>query len=251
MTAKLTRRDFLKFSFISLAAIVSACAKVLSKPDETATPVQTATLDTTPKTYAPDDPHILYTGRIDFTDPQKPGFSAPGVYIQARFRGTSAFVMLQDEFKYGTLRNYYDAVIDEAIVVKIAPVKTGTMKYPVASGLPYGEHTLTLIKRTEASIGSCRFLGFEFDGGILPAPAAPSRRAARRRRSVRVPRARAARSSRPVDPSPATPSRREPAPPSPPRARVDRSPQSWRPSAGQRSKPCAGCGSQRSARSSR
>jgi lysophospholipase L1-like esterase len=176
MTTKLNRRGFLKVSFIGLAAIVSACAKVLNKPAGTATPVPTPTLDITPKTYAPDDAHILYTGRIDFTDPQKPKFSAPGVYIQARFRGTSASVMLKDEFKYGTSRNYYDAVIDDATVVKIAPDMGGTTKYPVASGLPYGEHSLTLVKRTEASVGSCQFLGFEFDGEILPAPAAPARR---------------------------------------------------------------------------
>ena len=37
--------------------------------------------------------------------------------------GTSAAVLLQDEFRYGTTRNYYDAVIDGATVVKIAPAK--------------------------------------------------------------------------------------------------------------------------------
>ena len=175
MSVKLTRRGFLKVSFIGLAAIASACTRALNKPAGTATSVSTVTLDTTPKPYAPDDPNILYTGRIDFSDPKKPIFSAPGVTIQARFHGTSATVMFQDEFAYGTNRNYYDAVIDDTTVVKIAPEKTVT-KYPVASGLPYGEHSLTLVKRTEASIGSCQFLGFEFDGGILPAPAALPRR---------------------------------------------------------------------------
>jgi hypothetical protein len=45
-----------------------------------------------------------------------------------------------------------------------------------ASNLPNTEHTLTLVKRTEASIGSCQFLGFELGGELLPAPARPARR---------------------------------------------------------------------------
>ena len=162
-------------TFISMAAIISACAKILNQPAKTATPIATATQDITLRSYAADDPDILYTGRIDFSDPKKPKFSAPGVSIQARFRGTSASVMLQDEFKWGTYRNYFDAVIDDTSVVKISPEKSVT-KYAVASGLPYGEHTLSLVKRTEASVGSCQFLGFEFTGASLPAPAKPARR---------------------------------------------------------------------------
>jgi hypothetical protein len=46
VSAKLTRRGFLKLSFIGFAAIVSACAKVLNKPVLTATPASTATVDT-------------------------------------------------------------------------------------------------------------------------------------------------------------------------------------------------------------
>jgi hypothetical protein len=42
--------------------------------------------DTTARVYAPDDTDILYTGRIDFSDPAKPQYSAPGVSMQARFR---------------------------------------------------------------------------------------------------------------------------------------------------------------------
>jgi hypothetical protein len=175
MTLKITRRSFLEIASISMAGLLAACSKVFSGFTKTATPAASATPDVSLHTYAADDPNILYTGRIDFTDPKKPWFSAPGVYIQARFRGTSAAVMLQDEFIWGTNRNYYDAVIDDTTVVKIVPEKSVT-KYPVATGLPYGEHTLTLVKRTEASIGSCQFLGLEFTGQILPAPARPVRR---------------------------------------------------------------------------
>ncbi len=176
MTKRISRRGFLE---LSLTTFISACAPKLAAP--TATPTadllgtETRLADISPKVYAPDDPNILYTGRIDFSDPKAPKFSAPAVYIRACFRGTGAAVMLADEFKWGTNRNYYDAVIDDNTVVKIAP-EQGVSRYEVASGLPNAEHTIMLVKRTEASIGYSKFLGFEFAGEILPPPQRPARR---------------------------------------------------------------------------
>jgi len=41
--------------------------------------------DTTPKTITPDDTaHLFYSGRIDFTDPTKPTFAAPGALVACR-----------------------------------------------------------------------------------------------------------------------------------------------------------------------
>jgi lysophospholipase L1-like esterase len=176
MNLKISRRDFLG---LSLVGILSACTpKSLGKPTSipTATfPGPTATFDTSPHTYSADDPGILYSGRVDFSDAKKPVFSAPGVVVKANFHGTGAAVLLQDEFKYGTSRNYYDAVIDGTTVVKIAPEQAVT-RYEVAVDLPEADHTLALVKRTEASIGKCTFLGFEFAGLIGPAPFRPVRR---------------------------------------------------------------------------
>jgi lysophospholipase L1-like esterase len=176
MTKRISRREFLE---LSLTTFISACVPKLAAP--TATPTtdlsgtETRLADTTPRLYAPDDPNILYTGRIDFSNPKEPKFSAPGVYIRARFRGVAVVVELEDEFKWGTNRNYYDAVIDDDTVVKIAP-EQGVTLYEVASNLPNAEHTITLVKRTEASIGYSKFRGFEFDGEILPPPERPARR---------------------------------------------------------------------------
>jgi lysophospholipase L1-like esterase len=174
MVAKISRRDFLG---LSLVTVLSACTFKSTSPGTPTVTVTrpTAIPDTTPRVYAPDDSNILYTGRIDFSDPKQPKFSAPGVTILARFRGTAAVVMLEDEFKWGTYRNYYDAVIDGTTVVKVAPEKSVT-RYEVASGLPNTEHTLSLVKRTEAGIGSGKFLGFEFAGEMLPPPVRPARR---------------------------------------------------------------------------
>ncbi len=159
MPYHMTRRNFLELSLLSL---VSACSG-------------SSSTDTSSRTYAPDDPDIQYTGRIDFSDARAPKFSAPGVYLKARFRGTSAAVMLEDEFKWGSNRNYYDVIIDDAPVVKLTPERMVT-RYEVASGLENKEHSITLVKRTEASIGYCKFLGFEFAGEILPAPKRRTRR---------------------------------------------------------------------------
>jgi lysophospholipase L1-like esterase len=132
--------------------------------------------------YDADDENIAYTGRIDFSDAKAPRFSAPAVTIRASFSGTSVSVKLADEFRWGR-RNYFDIVIDEektaddgsslAIHLKLSPIM-GQTEHQVVSGLPAGEHSVTLVKRTESSIGYSDFLGFGFDGPILekPAPAA-------------------------------------------------------------------------------
>ncbi|MBN2084064.1 MAG: hypothetical protein JW748_02480 [Anaerolineales bacterium] len=176
MTKRISRREFLG---ISLTAVLSACAPKLAPPAATPTAdfsaTETRLADTTPRVYAPDDPNILYAGRIDFSGPKKPKFSAPGVYIRARFRGTGVSVLLEDEFKWGTNRNYYDVLIDGGPAVKIAP-EMGVERYEAASGLPNAEHELTLVKRTEASIGYSKFLGIEVAGEILPPPVRPMRR---------------------------------------------------------------------------
>jgi lysophospholipase L1-like esterase len=176
VTKRISRREFLQ---LSLTTLLTACTPQLAAATATPTPdtagTRTRLADTTPHTYAPDDPGILYTGRIDFTDAARPKFSAPGVYLRARFRGTGAAVMLRDEFKWGTSRNYYDAIIDGGIAVKLAPEQTAA-RYEIAAGLPNGEHLLELVKRTEASIGWGQFLGFEFAGEILPPPERPARR---------------------------------------------------------------------------
>ncbi len=174
MDHRISRRDFLG---LSLVGILSACtAKPTYLPTPTVTiPRPTATFNSSPHTYAADDPGILYSGRIDFSDLKKPVFSAPGVAVQANFHGTGAAVLLEDEFRGEPNRNYYDAVIDGATVVRIAPERA-VSRYQVAVDLPEADHTISLVKRTEASTGKCTFLGFEFSGSILPAPSRPARR---------------------------------------------------------------------------
>lgn len=120
--------------------------------------------------YGADDSRIRYVGRIDFSRPESPRFSAPGVHVTLRFEGTSVSVMLKDEFKWGSERNFYDATLDGERVAVISP-EQGTTRYEIARGLEHAEHTLTLTKRTESSLGYGIFQGVEVEGELLdPTP---------------------------------------------------------------------------------
>lgn len=144
-----------------------------STPPATEPPMQ----DTTLRSYDSDDQNIQYTGRIDSSNPKLYRFSGNGTYITARFKGTGVSASLKDEFRYGKYRNFYDAILDGVIVKKVAPDPTlDSPVYAIASDLPYGEHQITLVRRTEPTVGLGFFLGFQFAGEILPPPARPAHR---------------------------------------------------------------------------
>src|SRR5690349_14029932 len=84
--------------------------------------------------YAADDKNIQYTGRIDFSNPKQPRFWTAGVYIQAKFKGTSCEIVVNDEMLWGTSHNYLAVIIDgkEPVKIKLS-AKANTLK--VAEGL--------------------------------------------------------------------------------------------------------------------
>lgn len=131
--------------------------------------------DTAIRTIAPNDTaHVLYSGRIDFTDPTKPTYSAPGVTVTARFTGNSVSVKFQDSGQ-----NFLSVIVDGKQTFIVNPI-SGKTNYAVAPdptnsvpALAYGDHTVVFAKRTEASAGPVTFLGFDVGGPLLPAPAGP------------------------------------------------------------------------------
>ncbi|SFS74333.1 SGNH/GDSL hydrolase family protein [Mucilaginibacter polytrichastri] len=124
--------------------------------------------------FAANNPKIQYTGRIDFTNPLKPRFWSPAVYVQARFKGTSCTIMLNDEVLYGTTHNYIEVVIDNQKPVRLQTNgKTNVIK--AAENLPYGVHTITICKDTESGIGYLEFTGIKC-AELLSLPAKPSRK---------------------------------------------------------------------------
>ena len=121
--------------------------------------------DTTTREVLPTDERIRYTGRIDFTDEEQPTFSSPGVYEEMRFRGDAVTVRIKDQYQDGK-NNYYDVFIDDQEPIKLIPQRR-VFEYPIDVDLEYGEHTVTVAKRTEATIGWGKFLGFRVNGQII------------------------------------------------------------------------------------
>lgn len=110
--------------------------------------------------YKADDPHIKYVGRIDFSNPLAPRFWNPGVYIQAKFRGTSLEISVNDETLYGVTHNYLEIAIDDNKPFRIQTTgKTNLIK--VADDLSPGVHTVTFCKDTESGIGYIEFVGLK------------------------------------------------------------------------------------------
>src|ERR1700744_941292 len=62
--------------------------------------------------FGADNSNIRYTGRVDFSNKQKPRIWAPGVYIQAKFKGPECEIILNDEALGGNNLNYLEIVID-------------------------------------------------------------------------------------------------------------------------------------------
>jgi fructan beta-fructosidase len=110
----------------------------------------------------PGNSDIQYMGRIDFSNPDKPLFAYPNVTIKAKFEGTSLDMLLNHFNGSDFADNYFISSIDGATPVKFK-VTSLQQKYPVASDLTSGTHTVEIVKVTETYNGECQFLGFQTD----------------------------------------------------------------------------------------
>src|SRR5215467_8432233 len=82
--------------------------------------------------FKPSHPYFQYTGRIDFTDPDKPRFWSSGVYIMAKFKGKNCKVVLNDELLNGSYHNYLEIIIDHEKPIRLK-TKSKTDTIDVAS----------------------------------------------------------------------------------------------------------------------
>jgi lysophospholipase L1-like esterase len=125
------------------------------------------------KLFKANNPKIQYVGRIDFSDPLKPRFWSPGVYIKAKFKGTDCTLLLNDEMS-GDNHNYVEIAIDDAPPVRIK--LTGKLNViNAAHRLADAEHIITICKDTESGIGYLEFVGLKCKK-LLPLPPKPQRK---------------------------------------------------------------------------
>ncbi len=108
--------------------------------------------------YGSDPAHLLGVGRQRFREIHR------GIChgeFERRFTGT----------------NFYEVVIDhDPSQTFIFQPKSSTTSYTAFTDLPYREHLIEFVKRTETSQGSATFLGFDVGGVPLPAPTRPTRK---------------------------------------------------------------------------
>ena len=118
------------------------------------------------------DPNIQYFGRWNFANPTAPTQSWPGVYIVAKFEGTSVGIVTNDN------NSYYNVTIDDSIHSIFHGSSTAVASYTLRSGLPDGTHIILVRKRNETYGGNYSFNGFVLDDGksLLPPPPKPVRK---------------------------------------------------------------------------
>lgn len=121
---------------------------------------------------SPTDQHILYTGRISFTNPERPTWNYPGVQIIAAFEGTSLRMMAKPQ------SGYFMAQIDQAEPFKVAFRGERDSVVTLATALPDGRHLVRLMYIIEGYEFFPEFWGFVLDKGrqLIDSPVLPSRK---------------------------------------------------------------------------
>ncbi len=119
----------------------------------------------------PVNPGVLLIGRFDTGDPAGPKSAWSSSAIKANFRGTGIGVTLKS-----TGDNWFNVIIDGSVLAPVNVPAGSASPIILASGLAAGDHTIELVRRTEAWVGEVQFLDFNVTGGSLLEPPAPSSR---------------------------------------------------------------------------
>ena len=121
---------------------------------------------------SPSDKFIQYTGRISFTNPERPAWNFPGIQIVASFEGTSLRMIAKPR------SGYFVAQIDQAEPFKVAFRGERDSVVTLATALPNGVHTVRLMYAIEGYEFFPEFWGFVLDKGkkLVETPALPSRK---------------------------------------------------------------------------
>jgi lysophospholipase L1-like esterase len=123
-----------------------------------------------------DEPRLQYTGRVDWSSSAGPTAAFPGVTVRLRCACTDVDVAFEDLGTGGAEHtNFLDLRVD-GVSRGTLQARPGEPWVPGVRDLPPGEHTVELVKRTEAYAGAVRFRGVRVRGALLEPPARPARR---------------------------------------------------------------------------
>jgi lysophospholipase L1-like esterase len=111
----------------------------------------------------PAEPAVHWVGRYDDSDPgaRRMGWSGAGFVV--RFDGTGASVTMDDASRYLT-------VVVDGVVQPTLATSAGMQTYPLAQGLPAGEHVVEMYRRTEGSFGTTVIESVDLEGELLAPP---------------------------------------------------------------------------------
>ena len=118
------------------------------------------------------DARIQYVGRVNFTNPESPLYTYPGVQIIAGFEGTSI------RMKAKPKSAFYMAQIDELEPFKVDYLNHADTVMLLAEGLPEGKHVVKLMNIIEGYELRPEFYGFILDPGkeLTNPPTLPQRK---------------------------------------------------------------------------
>ncbi|WFR58832.1 cellulose binding domain-containing protein [Anaerocolumna sp. AGMB13025] len=157
---------------VTITPTISPSPTPTINPTSTPSPTPSPTATATPTVTPVPDSNVLFIGRFDTSDPAGPKFSWGTTTIKADFQGTGISVNLKS-----TGDNWFEVIIDGNVKTPINVTAQSSSPILLASGLTNGNHTVELVKRTEAWVGDVQFLGFTVtNGSLLAAPTPASRR---------------------------------------------------------------------------
>ena len=113
-----------------------------------------------PVKIAPDDGKIQYIGRFDTQDNAGPRCAWSNSSVKLKFVGTALGAKVADSGE-----NQWQVVIDGK-PTRVLDTKGAAATLRIVDGLTPGEHTVELVKRTEAFCGNTQFQGFQLSEGV-------------------------------------------------------------------------------------
>jgi hypothetical protein len=126
--------------------------------------------------YAPDDKLLQHIGRMDWSTADGPSYAHSGVTIRFRCNCTAVDVAFADlSFGGDTGTNWVNVIVDGTTRTKLQ-LNQGRHVLPAVRGLPKGEHTIELVKRTGPHAGAIQFLGLSLQGILVEPPPWPGKK---------------------------------------------------------------------------